>query len=316
VRWLGLWIGLAVVGFAVLAWGWWASRFHFIALRTRPMPGFEIDLPAGDVNAAGLDYRDGRLTIHGTASRAFAVQLNWGPGGLFQDQDVDALNSGMGAIADVEVRPLSPPTRSAIAGAAPTLSWAVRLGRMNSWMTQTVCGARWVMMMTGGTDARVEQLHRRIVASFRCRPDPKGEAALGDIPLAFDAGPGWFRLSRDIEELQLTDRRTILTARPVTRPAPPGDMASVVTAPGMMMPGLRVGERVADDWRVETASDDKPRRGWLTLRDCAGTSQVLILTCLTTGDDDGRRWLARARCRRPGEPRQTWPDPPGAGVAR
>jgi len=310
VRWLGLGLGLSVVALAVGIWGWWSTRFQFVALRTRALPGFEIKLPAGDISDNGFQYRDGRLTIHGTSPWKFSMQVTWEPGGLFVDEQADALDRTLTTVFEAPARPLGPRTRTATSGAAPTLSWAVANGSMKTWVTQIECGARRLTMMTGSAHAGVEDLHRRVVASFRCLPDSAEERMIGDVPVVFDLGPGWFRQSREIEQLELTNRHTLLTARSLPRPSVEVDVVENLKTTGM--PGMKIGDRVADDWRIEVTVDGEPLHGWLTLRDCVGTSQILLLMSVDAPDDDGRRWLARGRCRRLDEAPQTWPDLPAA----
>jgi hypothetical protein len=282
------------------------------ALRTRPLPGFQIDLPAGKTIEDGVLYRTGRLTIHGTVPWQFSLQLEWEPGRLLGDEDADALNRFLGNVFGVEARPLGPRTRSSGPGAAPTLAWAVAFGRVKSLVTQTECGARRVMLMTGSENPAVEQLHRRVLASLRCQPNPVEERAIDDVPVAFDLGPGWFLVAKDPEVLELTNRRTVLTARPVTRASVEDDVIARLKASGGM-PGIRIGERIGDDWRIET-KDEKPNPGWMTMRPCPGTSLALLLMSISVDalGDDGRQWLARARCRKPGEKPQAWPEMPGA----
>jgi hypothetical protein len=282
-------------------------------LRQRPLPGFALDLPAGTTVEDGVLYRTGRLTIRGTVPWQFSVQVEWEPGGLFGDESADAFTRLLANVFDAPARPLGPRTRSAVPGAAPTLSWAVAFGPVRSWITQTECGARRMLVMTGGEDVGVDQLHRRVVASFRCRPDPAEERAIDDVPVVFALGPGWFLVSKDPEQLALTNRRTLVTARPLTRASEDDDIIGRIKATGGM-PGIKIGERVGDDWRIQFLLDGKPSPGWMSLRPCTGTSLILLLSSMDAPGDDGRRWLARARCRKPNEKPQSWPSLPATGT--
>jgi len=313
VRWLALGIGIAaLVVLAVAAGIRWTARLGFAALQTRGMPGFNLDLPAGEISEAGSQYRNGRLTIHKLAGvESSSLQLIWDPGGLFDDAAVDKINKGLGAVLHGEPRSIPVSTKVAIPGPEPTRSWAFRIGGATCWATQVVCGLRSVMLMTLSSHRGVERLHRRVAGSLRCRPDAAQEVTLDDIPVVFDLEPGWFPTPGDSDDLGITNGRTLLMARPITLPsAPVVDVVQTVKA-WTTASGIELRDRVGDDWRIDVTQDGERLHGWVTVRDCQSSRQALVLLALAgMRDEVDRALLARGRCRKPGEPPQIWPAEP------
>jgi hypothetical protein len=311
VRWLPVWIGLSIllVGGAVV--GWFATRLAFAPLRTRPMPGFDIDLPVGEENDyRAADYDDGHLVINDPGGVPAQMQLRWQPGGLAHDDEVTLTNKVFGAVHNAEPRPISPAPKVAIAG-QETRSWAVQAGNETYWTTEVVCGARRVSLTTSSSRRGVERLHRRVARSFRCHPDPAREASVGkdngrhDVPLMFDLEPGWHRYRIERSQYSASNGRAALSAKVLEAPPLPNtEMARKLLG---AFPGVKLGEAAGNDWPFEMTVKGKPIRGWMTLRSCSNHLQLLVFAFpVTDGAGDGHELLSRARCRKPDEAPQTW----------
>ncbi len=273
------------------------------------MPGFDIDLPSGRVTEDGADYRDGRFTMHDIGGAKCSLQLNWEPGSLLDADAIMVLNEQLGAVLAAEPRPISLATPIAIAGPEPNNSWAFRAGSATGMATQVVCGARRLLLRTLSKSGDVERLHRQIAASLRCRPDAAKERMIDDVPVVLGLGPGWFRMWRTEAQLMLTNRRWFVTARPLQRSARNPDLVKALSTAGGL-PGIELRERVGDDWLIQMRTDGTRLTGWATLRDCPDNDRTLLFMSLADSDDVARKLLAGARCRKPNESPQAWPDLP------
>jgi hypothetical protein len=316
VRWLPLWIGLSLLLAIGAAVGWCAMRFGFTALQTRSLPGFEIDLPAGERLDRLVEYDEGRVVVNDPGGVQGQLQLTWKPGGLSGDAEVALVNKALGAGVGAEPRALATAPSVEIAG-PKARSWALYVGHETTWATEVTCGARVVRMLTISGHMGVERLHRRMARSFRCRPDASKEPLVGketaarDVPVVFELEPGWVRHPNPQRLLVLEKGPTILMAFGGTRSSNPDVGERMLTFVRNAFPGAKPGDRIGDDWSFETTMAGKRVRGWLTMRDCPDLQQTLfIVATVAGGDGDGRELLSRARCRKPGEPPQVWPDPP------
>jgi hypothetical protein len=69
---------------------------------------------------------------------------------------------------------------------------------------------------------------------------------------------------------------------------------------------------VGTDRAILVKTGGESVRGWATQRVCADIDQVLFLTSFAASDEEARRLLSRARCRKRGEAAQTWAELPTA----
>jgi hypothetical protein len=167
-------------------------------------------------------------------------------------------------------------------------------------VTVDVAGEQW----------GVERLHRRIVASLRCRPDAVKESTVGEFPIAFDVGPGWFLAPNSSHDLQITNGRFVLIAH-ISKAL--GSLSEVKPVIEGFMPGFVFDELVGDEWSFHVTQDGESRRGWLTRSTCSAEDPVLIMSLAPPGaENEARQLLRRVRCRKPGEAPQKWPELPQA----
>ena len=269
------------------------------------MPGFQLALPAGATVKDDPNYSNGRLAMGMLAGVTSTMQVTWEPGGLYGDDDVALVNKALSATLGGEARPIPIAETVTVPGAQQTRSWAVRVGDRTSWSTQIACGARRVVLRTTSSHWGVERLHRRVAASFRCRPDAAKEKTVGDVPVLFDVEGDWFHLPSSPSQLQITDGQFILMAQRADVRTLKSETLRVVEA---ALPGYKIGERVGDDWPVEIVEDGEELYGWMSLRPCREGDQFFVMAFGDAKDrKEAKALLPRVRCRRPDEAPQTWP---------
>jgi hypothetical protein len=305
VRWLPLWIALALVVVVGAAVGWRVTRLALAPLHTRALPGFSIGLPDGNVEIEDdKAYSHGQLTVGKLAGVGSFLRLAWEPGGLYDDGEVALSNKMLSTMFKEEARPIPISPAVTIPERPKARSWAMQLGPRSTWATQIVCGARRVTLMIGSHDRGLERLHRRIAASFRCQPDPAQEQTVGEIAVTFEVGAGWFHLPSE-GDLQITNGRFVLSARNISGGLVPDEVAKIP------FPGLQFDERVGNDWSFHTTDGGAVFHGWLALRPCPDGGQLLVMSMADEEDmTAARALLQRVRCRKPGETKQRWPDAP------
>jgi hypothetical protein len=302
-----LWAGFAAVVLAG-AGAIWIARLGFATLRARAMPGFELALPDGANVKEDTNYSSGRLKMGMLAGVTSSMHVAWEPGGLYGDDDIAVAGKSLGATLGGEARPIPITEKVTVPGAQQTRSWALRIGDHRAWSTQMVCGARTVMLTTVSSFWGVERLHRRVAASFRCRPDAAKEQTVGDFPVVFEVEGDWFRLPSSPGQLQITDGQFFLMAQLTPVRALRSETLRVIEA---AYPGAKVGKPQGDDWPIEIVEDGEELQGWMSPRLCRDGSQLFVMAFGDAKDRKGAKaLLPRVRCRRPDEAPQTWPDLP------
>jgi hypothetical protein len=173
------------------------------------------------------------------------------------------------------------------------------------------CGQRRLTLVTAGGPV-LDRLHRAMLASIVCRPDPKLEtAAIREIPLRIEL-PGWKAVDRAEGQLMLSDGRSYLLFRPGLVSSREQFNEVIGATFGAMMPDMKVTPAGAEAVAVAGTMDGERVVGWARQLRCGPGLLVLLLA------PDGataRRIGAiadRARCTRPGERGQEWPDAPKA----
>jgi hypothetical protein len=131
------------------------------------------------------------------------------------------------------------------------------------------------------------------------QPVTAGLAVVVNLPAS------WRRVWPPSDQLMLTDGKYILVVKPL-----PADLSDEGVAKRLVEPKMRLGARQGNDWPVEAKAG--PTSGWLTVRRCPEVHQTLLLTALVESRgkkaEAARALLGKARCRRPDEPPQSWPE--------
>jgi hypothetical protein len=264
------------------------------------LPGFDVDLPTGDIRDVSSEYSWGRLTI---SPPNFGVQVQWEPGTI-KNLDLNSVINQLGpTFAEKlggKVHDVRRDVSVANADSLPSRSWTEGVGAGSLWMTQLDCGTRRLTIVTGSSRGLgVQQLHERIIGTLRCHPDPSRDRAAGDVPVIVDGR--WARLPRkDLqpnEDLQLTNGKSLLVARAVAG----ANLGEVI---GLALPAQRAQQ--GDHWLIEIDG----KKGVALAKVCPDLHVSLLLEWIAFKPDpeDGLAFLRRARCRRRDEAAQAWPD--------
>ena len=303
--------GWLLLSLTVLALGAlvWMRPGTILPLRRRALAGFEMGLPPGKYVARPLPvYRSDDLAVHTWFDRLF-INVSWEPGSLEDEKGMRMMAEGLARLVDA---PSSAVRRDVVVAAPdgrPTRSWTMPLGgRGLAWGTVVACGGRRITVQTAGATGDLERMHRRIVATLRCRPDQAQEAKLSDIPLVVELPAGWSRLDGDPGTLALTDRRYLFLA--FTAPGKVSEEAAPMVVSALLGGEFAVGARQGSDWPFDSKTAGKLPPGWVSIRYCASLdlSLVVVATYRPEGSSQtARELLGKARCRRPGERPQTWP---------
>jgi hypothetical protein len=286
-----------------------ASPAAFAPLSTERLPGFQIDLPrADDRRPERGDYRRGKLSVR---DKELFVSVRWKPGTEVGDDDTTGMARSLSAMIGGTVTDVKSDATVWIPGGLPVQTLKARIDGKPFWVTSAICGGREITISTGGTARGITLLHRRVARSLRCQPDPALEKQLGDVPVIVDL-PGWRRVMNGPDRIGLSDGRYIFLAS-ILGPKIDGDTFAKMI-PAMVGSDMRAGRRQGDDWPVQARADSTT--GWLTFRSCPEVNEGLMLMVLVDGKagDAGtaHQLLGKARCRRPGEAPQQWPDAPAA----
>lgn len=290
----------ALVGATVLI----ASPLGPIRLSTRQLPGFSIDLPQGALLEESSGYQTGRLMMR-SAGAPIAVTWQDGGGDRAQLELIargTASNLGAAGASSIVTLP-GPGGASVDTAVVVTDSGTMRVSQLD-------CGRRQVFLLTFGPPG-VEALHRRILPTFACHPDPTQETAgVGIVPVRIDL-PGWGATERTGGQVILSDGRAILLVRsgPVVSRASVEDVVGAVFA----AMGAQVTARPdgPDAATLAGTFEGDHVEGWARQVRCPGGGALLLLLAPDRPSADRAATLAAsARCTRPDEPPQRWPDAP------
>jgi hypothetical protein len=235
------------------------------------------------------------------ATSVFAVQ--WEPGSKLEP---DELKIAASLLAPALGAGAGPSSVTQVAG-VDTIRFDSDKGLFE--LSMIPCGVRHVMIATGGTSG-IETLHRRILESFVCRPDPEQEKTSGSIafPLVLDL-PAWKVLTRDGSQLQLTDGKAVLILQAVSRDIKL-DLVKMI-APMFKALGMDVEAGAIDHGRVplKLSQGGEVSLGFAQLIQCpTATALVLAIAEDQPTVDAMQTQIAAGRCMAPGDKPQDWPD--------
>jgi hypothetical protein len=284
-----------------------------LPLQRHAMPGFEIELPSGEAKSRGTEYNTGRLRIVHVGGVKGLAQVYWRPGGLDNDEGIDADVKILTAELGGTVRVVRKDLTVAVPESAATRSWLLETSTGTALGTEVGCGARRVDILTSSWHDGVAALHGRIVASFRCRPNPALEKSIGDIPVVFGVGAGWFRQRTHTHTVQLTNGKNLLLASTIGGADHSADDLVRLFKSSGGVPNVHIAERAGDHWPLTMEVDGERHEGWLDLRSCPEHQLTLTLMWVTLKHEDlnsGLQTLRGVRCRRGDEPAEIWLDVP------
>jgi hypothetical protein len=271
-------------------------------LSVHTFPGFTIALPSGEIKSEDRDYTTGKLLM-GKNGATSVIAVQWEPGGKLEPDELKmaasllatALGAGAGPSSVTQVLGLD------------TIRFDGDKGLFQ--LSMIPCGVRHVMIATGGTSG-IETLHRRILESFVCQPDPEQEKVSGSIafPLVLDL-PGWKILTRDGTQLQLTDGKAVLILQAMSRDIDL-DLIKMI-APMFKAQGMEAEVGAIDHGRVplKLSQGSEVSLGFAQLIRCpTSTAMVLAIAEDQPTVDALATRVAAGHCMKPGDKPQDWPD--------
>jgi hypothetical protein len=284
-----------------------APRLRTTRLETRRLPGFALALPDGKTVREDRDYVRGTLMIRGDGDVVVGAAWNPSDGSELSPDELAAMAQifagGVGKM------PQGKATATSVAGPDGKPLGSLQIGD-DMWMTMAMCGARQVVITTIASHGS-ERLHRRVVSSLACTPDPAQEAAVRQVgsALVLDL-PGWFATERTPERIQLSDGQAMVSLQTVPSNIEVGDIEKVF-GPLMKSQGIVATFAPPRDGRVTFSMkvDGTTAVGWVRLFHCPTRSEAVIAFAETAAVAQSvHARIGNARCRTPGEAAQAWPD--------
>jgi hypothetical protein len=284
-----------------------------LPLLVHHLPGFDIGLPPGSAHhRAGFSYARGGLEVRAHSLFGIEQRVVWEPGAPVEAEEVDRIVESTVAGFRGQVRDIQKDVSVTAPAGWSARSWGMGLNDGESlWVTHLACGGRRIVLYSSGRGGSLERLHRRVVATMRCRPDPAKEAALGDMPVVMGVPPGWSRLKTGKDQLMISDGHFRMFAQASSGKLDDADHARLL--PILFGTQLKIGERVGKEWPLSGAIQGAPVTGWVTTRYCALLDQSLTVLATCQGDQRqaelARQLVRGVRCRRPDERPEEWPTP-------
>jgi rhomboid protease GluP len=295
-------LGLGSVALMVLS----TFGVHFDAadlpLAEHQFPGFGVSLPSGPLDEEpGASYAMG--ATHARRS-GLQVMVLWAsdkvPGKealkLALPQFAAELGGPVGELIDVP-SPLPSSQRQ---------SWTVQIGTNAMWITTTICGERHVILRTISARPGVQVLHRRIVQTFTCSPEPKEEAVLGRIPLTIDGDDDWRLVTAENtdEGFQVTDGTFLVGARESFGVNDAEELIRFMNSHPKF--GIHFSDPIGDHREVTFSPDGK---GVAAMRTCADRNRSLLVmvSAIDQQTSGGIDVLRRVRCLSADETLREWP---------
>jgi membrane associated rhomboid family serine protease len=274
----------------------------------RQLPGFSIELPAGQVREEILDYQGGRIVVMRETGQRTVIAVSWQGGNLSRSEFetiAGLLAPKMGLTSSGRGLSLPGPMKSVV----QTMAFDGDLQQAR--MSALGCGVRTVMLMTLGPTG-AEQWHRAILPTIVCSPDQAQEDATAKGTLPFAANlPGWYVQERSSGQLLLTDGSSTLLVRSGVV-STTGQFADVVEISlGATGGQFRLTSREKDSARFNGVLDTHLVEGWARAVSCRTGGLTLLLVAPDRRIAD-ELWslTASARCTNPGEVPTEWPDVP------
>lgn len=309
-------LGVGVVGVA-LAFGICYLAFPTLnraSIERRDFGGFSLEVPSGDVIENRTEYTSGKLALKNVGGHRGAVIVQWELGGKLSPQELELTAGLMGKALGTQ----GTSQLGTVPGPDGKPVDSIMFGddKATLAMSMLTCGVRHVFVVTGGPDDSLG-LHKRIVASFTCKPDPAKEGtAQFRFPLLLEL-PDWYVAERDIDQIAITNG---VTGHMTLRALPAGtktDLAMLIE-PMFKAAGVeaKITNRVGDRISVHLTDGADSMDGWATLIQCPdATAMVLAIGIDQSSLDELYNRVTSARCLRPGEPMQEWPAAPSGAPA-
>lgn len=303
-------VAIAAVGCVAavaIAWGLVPGAGD-LPLSTRQLPGFSLELPGGEVVEEDSGYQTGRLMMKVEDGTRTFLTVGWEPGRASRE-DLELTGDAVATKYAATRRSL----RLAGPGGASVDGVVLDSDQLTIQISMVDCGRRRITLAVGGAPD-VEALHRRILPTLACRPDPRLETdALGAVPVILDL-PGWTATDRTDGQVVLSDGRSMLLLKSgvVSSKAGLGEvLAATFGAIFRETRELAVTPTGPDSASLTGTIDGNHVEGWARQIRCPAGGIMLMAFAPDAGTADQVRALtSSARCAQPGEAPQRWPDAP------
>jgi len=290
-----------------------------VELETHDLPGLVIDLPRGTQQDRPSSYAQGQRTVRAAAFSAVNA-VAWRPGRFLDDQSFEyGLQATLRALAAASETVTSEKVTKNIEVPLPKglegRSWKLEMPDREFWSTEMACGGRHVSIVTMSNAALAPKLHRKVVASVRCRPQAAMEATLLDIPVVLDLPSGWTQTQTKSKlafgTLGLTDGVHFIAVNPVLSRLSAQQSLGVLKASKGFVQDVRLTSEDHDAITFEGTFEGRPMAGSMTYLECPELGRTLQLMSWsqerTPEPGAGLKLLRKARCRRANEQPQNWP---------
>jgi hypothetical protein len=273
----------------------------------RELPGFSIELPSWKVAGQQLDYGHGQITV---ASPPHVEIVSWSAGSKLTPEELAMDLKALTALPKLGAATMADAFTDSSGAHVDT--FRISSDDASILMSQLPCGGRFVLVASFAA-ADSDKLHQQILSSFRCTPDPKLEPTLAstDVDLVVDL-PGWYALSRDENQLMLSDGKSMVMLQPI--PKLLGSELMTAVGPilervfgGAIHAGAVDGDRVPLTGTLEGTS----YVGFAKIATCPQT-KIFVIALSPTDDQklDVQKRIDAAHCLAAGQNKQVWPDAP------
>jgi membrane associated rhomboid family serine protease len=278
-----------------------------VRLSTHELPGFSIDLPAGEIVEESAEYQVGKLMLKNNTGARSAVAVSWQAGAASRAEleiIAKAVASTLGLSGTRTFTTVPGP------GGVGVETVAMDSDRTNMRASVLPCGQRFIMLATFSKFG-IDDLHRRMLQTIACHPDPRlEETGIGVVPVKVDL-PGWSAIDRTGGQVTLSDGRSILILRSAIV-SPTAQLAEVVRAVFDALGAQLVVTATGPDAATLTGTLEGDHvDGWARSVRCPTGGIPLLLAAPDQDTAERIRALtASARCTAPGEAPSSWPDAP------
>jgi hypothetical protein len=281
-----------------------------VKLEKRDLPGLSILLPVGrDARPPRLEYRDGFVAIASESPLAIALMI-WSPGTKLNDEQLQLALHALGPLVHAPVP--GKVTTEPGPGGKPVETMRVSSDSVPLLLSQIECAGRNVLIATGAESAG-EDLHHRVLMSFECKPDPALEPTLKEVQVELQLDlPGWYAVSRDDNQLELSDGTATLLIQPMASLASDRLLEGIAPVLSEAFHGAVTAELVGGNRvTLHGTVDGEPLVGWAKLMPCPRSKSLAIALAPDQPAADAlERAFANATCLPAGAPPQQWPAPP------
>lgn len=266
----------------------------------RTLPGFSIELPKGVETRAELAYDAGKLRIERIGGGAGMLAAYWNFGKVVERAALLELARATARQAGLDPQQARLLEREP--GEPPIMAIDAARTKLQSFAQ---CGARAISIATFEVEERV---HRKIIESFRCAPDPARETSRVTIPFAIDL-PGFEAFQRSPSLVALaSETATVILRRSEAALDVERDSATIFK---MLSVDARAEPRRGNVIPFVASVEGRPAIGVLRHIACAGGAMLVI----AYADDEAsakdlEQRVDAARCLAAGESPPTWADAP------